>query len=318
MKAIGVKKIAMLALLLLGLTGKIFAQGSESGGVITNTNSNAFLHYQGYYALNIYYTAQDSSNNYHFNNYTASSINASNASLAPSASDSYTGFFLTVGTNAANIDASARGYHFVSNVTIFATWLGFGTNSDFQIAATAPSSSDDSATIGTPWFPSISGGSGGTTRYICVPNQTNWQTGSWTPTVPGHYTFYVALQPSPGYTGNDSDVDPSIGVLETNYVEYNLTVTGAATAPSSSNETISVNTPWTPSFVGGTSGTNYFCVPYQTNWQTSSWTPTVPGTYTFYVAVQPPEGYDVGNDTDVDPSIGSLQTNYVPYTLTVN
>jgi hypothetical protein len=89
------------------------------------------------------------------------------------------------------------------------------------IQAVAPTSSNSSDTHGVAFTPTYVGGSGGTPIW-CVAGYTNWQSGSWTPSSAGTYTFYVATQCGTGYTGNDDD--PLAGWIENGYTPYTLTV----------------------------------------------------------------------------------------------
>ena len=294
-----------------------FGQG-VSGAVISNSYSGNgdTMYYNGTFSLSISGTATNGT-------YTGGYTGTVPCTVSGSFSTSSVDLTSTLNSDAvalaeAFLAANYPGYSLLT-LSVTPTWSAYTSGYPYWTGpAEAPSDSDETTTYGIPWTPATSGGFGGSTYYFCVAGYTYWQTGSWYPTAPGSYTFYVALLPASGFTGDDTDIAPLSGSLETNYVPYTLTVnSGIPIAPSSYDDTTSVGTPWTPAFDGGTDGVEYFCVPDQTPWQTDAWTPTVAGTYPFYVAVQPPEYYATGDDTDIAPLSGSLETNYVEYELTV-
>jgi hypothetical protein len=90
------------------------------------------------------------------------------------------------------------------------------------------------------------------------------------------------------------------------------------TPPTSADSTATFGVAWTPSVSGGEgTGAYLFCVGGQTNFATLStpWVPGAAGTYGFWVG-QMPDGTNSGNV--VDPRIGEMEVNPVPYSLTVN
>jgi len=88
--------------------------------------------------------------------------------------------------------------------------------------------------------------------------------------------------------------------------------------PTSSNYyNIRQNQGWKPSISApgsNGSGTKLFVVAGHTNWRSASWSPTSPGSYTFYVA-QKADSSHHGNTTD--PIQGELQVNFSSCTVTV-
>ena len=200
-------------------------------------------------------------------------------------------------------------------------------------------SSNATIAVGASFTPSYSGGDGSGGWQFCVASYTTWQGGntsdtgtmigsswysSWTPPSPGTYTFYVVRD-------GDWEYNPS------SYSSaYTLTVTKDNQASiSSSNSTITFNgttqsyPSFTPTYSGGSgTGSWQFCIAGYTNWDVggssyagtntgttpgsssgavwvSSWTPSAPGTYYFWVARD-------GNST-YNSSGASAE-----YTLTVN
>ncbi len=90
------------------------------------------------------------------------------------------------------------------------------------------------------------------------------------------------------------------------------------TPPTSADSTATFGVAWAPSVSGGEgTGAYLFCVGGQTNFSTLStpWVPTAAGAYGFWVG-QMPDGSNAGNV--VDPRIGEMEVNPIPYSLTVN
>ena len=90
------------------------------------------------------------------------------------------------------------------------------------------------------------------------------------------------------------------------------------TPPSSADSAATYGLGWTPAVSGG-EGTGVFeyCVVGQTNFESIStpWIPPAAGVYSFCVG-QMPDGTNTGNV--VDPRLGEMEVNPVPYQLTVN
>jgi len=196
------------------------------------------------------------------------------------------------------------------------------------------SSSNATISYGSSFTPSYSGGSGTGGWQFSVQSYTTWDTGtstnsgtytsswssSWTPPAAGTYTFCVARDGDSNFNSSGSSSS------------YTLTVSKISQASvSSSNATINFNgttqtyPAFTPSYSGGSgSGGWQFCVAGYTGWDSgassntgtssgsggtgtwsSSWTPSSPGTYSFWVV----------RDGDTDYNTATVAGTY---TLTVN
>jgi RHS repeat-associated protein len=183
---------------------------------------------------------------------------------------------------------------------------------------TPPTSSDGSTTYGSSFSPSISTSPDNGTGDLlwCVGGYTNWGTGAWTPPGAGTYTFWVAQKADGSHEGNNND--PLQGPIEVNGTGYTLTVNKAPMSdPTSASGATTTGTAWLPSINlpgGNGSGEAIWCVWGNTNWGTGSWTPTVPGTYTFSVG-QRGDGNHAGNNND--QLAGNIQVAAQTYTLTV-
>lgn len=183
------------------------------------------------------------------------------------------------------------------------------------------SSNDVQINYGDSFTPPFSGGGGSGVWQWCVGGYTAWggsasgtlippdyhAADSWTPPSAGTYQFWVMkLGDGDYWTSNISG-------------PYTLTVNRASMSdPTSQNDTISVGQSWSPGIStpgGNGSGAAVFCVPNQTPFISGSWTPTSPGTYTFYVG-QIADANHQGNITD--PGVGLMQLNYTAYTVQVN
>ena len=189
------------------------------------------------------------------------------------------------------------------------------------------SSNDVTLTYGQSFTPSFNGGAGSGVWQWCVGGFTAWggsasgtlvppdmhAADSWAPpsiSDSGHnYYFWVMkLEDATHWTSNYAG-------------PYTLTVNKAGmTDPTSQSYTISVGQSWSPSIStpgSNGSGAAVFCVAGPTGFITGPWTPQPweAGTYSLYVG-QLADYNHQGNITD--PSVGPMQLNFTPYTLTVN
>ena len=124
---------------------------------------------------------------------------------------------------------------------------------------------------GGPW---VYDGNAHTITITPNPAQAGWtiNAGSDTRTDVGEYSLSVTPS-NPDFTGSGS---------------YNWSIVKApCVAPTTHNTTATIGVPWSPPFdsggVGG--GGNCWAVADQTSWTATTWTPTVAGTYSFYVGV---------------------------------
>lgn len=182
---------------------------------IYNTQNNYFANFSGHFSVQFSYVAVYGGGN------VSTAVTAS-GTLSPSGSQDYTSQISAQMYSAALSAANSNGYGNVLATAITSVSFSFSANSAYQISSSAPTSTSTSAAVNSSWSPAfVYPGSGGQ-QMFCVAGSTNWQTGSWTPTATGVYSFYVAIKTDPGYTSNTTD--PTQGPMQMNFTAYTVTV----------------------------------------------------------------------------------------------
>lgn len=218
MKTNLIRWMYLLALILgLGLYQTAHAQAAHNGSSnsIYNTQSNYFASFSGYFTVQFSYLALYGDNS------TSTEVYVG-GTLSPSGSQGFSGDINDAVNAAAQDDANVHGNGTVFSVSINSVSFTFTSNSGYQISSSAPASTNSSVAVNNAWSPTlVDSGSGGQPMF-CVAGSTNWDTGSWTPTSTGVYTFYVAIKTDPGFTNNATD--PIQGSMEVNYTGYTVVV----------------------------------------------------------------------------------------------
>lgn len=145
----------------------------------------------------------------------------------------------------------------ILSLSFFAAFLQVSAFATLPMA-TPTSSNYYNIRQGVPWSPSISAppSNGSGSKVFVVAHYTHWQSGSWTPTAPGTYTFHVGQLADSAHHGNATD--PRIGELQINYSAYTVTVmpklsvnlgSGSGDYPVGTNVSISAINPLYPNQV---------------------------------------------------------------------